>query len=398
MAASADSDPWSLDTASTVPLWIDRLDPPVAHRPGLDGDLDVDVAIVGGGFSGLWTDYYLKRLEPALRVAVLERHHCGFGASGRNGGWAVGELAGSASDYARRSSPGESRRLVRAVFDAVDEIGRVATAEQIDCDYAKGGTVRLARTRPQAERQAAEIGEARSFGLTEDEIRLLDADEAREQLNATEVRSGILLGPSAVVDPAKLALGLACAAEASGVEIYEQTRATRIGGGAVQIAAEGARGSPVGRGRCEVRAPVIVRATEAYTRDLRGQRRDILPVYSRMIATEPLPDEIFDDIGLASRPSFADDRRMVTYGQRTLVLKYIARAMVTPWRSPPESSSTGVEGERRWRPTSRSASIASRPILRKSMLPMRPMRAVMGSRPMKMLRSMESVGASALYW
>ena len=229
----------------------------------------------------------------------------------------MGELAGSVADYGRRSSPGESRRLVRAVFDAVDEIGRVATAEQIDCDYAKGGTVRLARTRPQAERQAAEIGEARSFGLTEDEIRLLDADEAREQLNATEVRSGILLGPSAVVDPAKLALGLACAAEASGVEIYEQTRATRIGGGAVQIAAEGARGSPVGRGRCEVRAPVIVRATEAYTRDLRGQRRDILPVYSRMIATEPLPDEIFDDIGLASRPSFADDRRMVTYGQRT---------------------------------------------------------------------------------
>ena len=317
MAASADSDPWSLDTASTVPLWIDRLDPPIAHRPGLDGDLDVDVAIVGGGFSGLWAAYYLKRLEPALRVAVLERHHCGFGASGRNGGWAVGELAGSASDYARRSSPGESRRLVRAVFDAVDEIGRVAAVEQIDCDYAKGGTIRLARTRPQAERQAAEIGEARSFGLTEDEIRLLDADEAREQINATEVRSGILLGPSAVVDPAKLALGLACAAEASGVEIYEQTRATGIGDGAVQIAAEGARGSPAGRGRCEVRAPVIVRATEAYTRDLRGQRRDILPVYSRMIATEPLPDEIFDDIGLAHRPSFADDRRMVTYGQRT---------------------------------------------------------------------------------
>ena len=317
MSTRARAAPWSLETASTVPLWIDRLEPPIVRRPGVVGDMDVDVAIVGGGFSGLWTAYYLKRLDPTLRVAVLERHHCGFGASGRNGGWAVGELAGSVADYARRSSPSESRRLLRAVFDAVDEIGRVASAEGIHCDYAKGGTIRVARTGPQAERQAAEVAEARSIGLTEDEIRLLDADEACEQLRAADVRCGILLGPSAVVDPARLALGLACAAEASGVEIYEQTCATGISDGAVQIAAEGPRGSPVRRGRCEVRAPVIVRATEAYTRDLEGMRRDVLPVYSRMIATEPLPDSLFDDIGLANRPSFADDRRMVTYGQRT---------------------------------------------------------------------------------
>ena len=288
------------------------------HRgPAVEGDLDVDVAIVGGGFSGLWTAYYLRQLEPSLRIAVLERHYCGFGASGRNGGWAVGELAGSFEDYARRSSPTESLRLVRAAFDAVDEIGRVAEAEGIDCDYARGGTIRVARTAPQAERQAAEIADARQIGLTEDELRLLDADEASEQLNATEVRSGLLLGPSAVVDPAKLVTGLACAAEAAGAEIYEQTRATGIDGGAVQVAAEGTRDLPMSRRSGEVRAPVIVRATEAYTRDLHGMRRDILPVYSRMIATEPLPDAAFDEIGLANRPSFADDRRMVTYGQRT---------------------------------------------------------------------------------
>lgn len=353
MARRADSVPWSLETASTVPLWIDRLDPPVAHRRGLDGDLDVDVAIVGGGFSGLWTAYYLKRLAPALRVAVLERHHCGFGASGRNGGWAVGELAGSVADYARRSGTSESLRLLRAVFDAVDEIGRVAAEEQIDCDYAKGGTIRVARTAPQAERQAAEIVEARSLGLTEDEIRLLGPDEAREQLNAAEVRSGILLGPSAVVDPAKLALGLACAVEASGVEIYEQTRAVAIGDGAVQVAAEGPRGSPMSLGRREVRAPVIVRATEAYTRDLRGLRRDILPVYSRMIATEPLPDELFDEIGLANRPSFADDRRMVTYGQRTADNRIAFGATGVPYsfgsRIVPDAEAHSGMHHRTWR-------------------------------------------------
>ncbi len=302
----------SLEAASTTPLWLDRLAPPAELRPPPDGDLNVDIAIVGGGFSGLWTAYYLAQLDPSLDVAVLERRFCGFGASGRNGGWAVGELAGSVDDYARRSSQAESVRLLRAAFDAVDEIGRVAAAAGIDCDYAKGGTVRLARTVPQADRQAAEIDEARAAGLTDDEIRLLDAEEARELLNATHVRSGILLGPSAVVDPAKLVRGLAEAVAAAGVQVYEQTQVLEIGDGAVRFISDG-RSATFG----EVRAPVIVRATEAYTRDLRGLRRELLPVYSRMVATEPLPEEFFDEIGLADRPSFADDRRMVIYGQRT---------------------------------------------------------------------------------
>ncbi len=295
----------SLETACTTALWLDRLSPPIALRLAVDADLDVDVAIVGGGFSGLWTAYYLRQIEPSMRIAVLERHYCGFGASGRNGGWAVGHLAGSFEDYARRASPTESLRLMRAVFDAVDEIGHIAQTERIDCDYAKGGTIRLARTAPQAQRQAAEAAQAQQIGLTESELRLLDADEASQYLRATEVHSGLLLGPSAVVDPAKLATGLARAVTDAGVEIYEQSPAVAIEAGAVHLAG------------AQVRAPVIVRATEAYTRDLRGLRREILPVYSRMIATEPLPPEVFDEIGLAHRPSFADDRRMVTYGQRT---------------------------------------------------------------------------------
>lgn len=315
VSSSAGRDP--LVAASTVPLWIDRLSPPVTARAGLDRDIDVDVAIVGGGFSGLWTAYYLRRLDPSLRIAVLERHYCGFGASGRNGGWAVGELAGSFDDYARRSSAGESLALARAVFDSVDEIGRVAAAEGIDCDYAKGGTVRVARTAPQAQRQIAEIAEVRAAGFAEDEIRLLSASEARQQLNASGVLAGILLGPSAVVDPAKLARGLASVVERAGVEIYEQTRVESLGDGVVYAGFDNKPVSGTAPERVVARAPVIVRATEAYTRDLEGMRRELLPVYSRMIATEPLPSELFDEIGLADRPSFADDRRMIIYGQRT---------------------------------------------------------------------------------
>ena len=290
-------------------LWLDRFDPPIQPRSALGGDREVDVAIVGGGFSGLWTAYYLIRADPSLRIAVLERHHCGFGASGRNGGWACGELGGSTGGtvarYAHRSSHAEAMRLVRAVFDAVDEIGSVALAEGIDCDYAKGGTIRLARNVPQEKRQREEIDALRTQGFTADEIRLLDEAEARRYLNATDVRSGILLGPSAALDPAKLVRGLAEVVEAAGVAIYEQTTVSELAPRRVHT------------NHGTVSADVIVRATEAYTRDLRGQRRTLLPVYSLMIATEPLGSDVIDGIGLPGRPTFADDRYMVIYGQRT---------------------------------------------------------------------------------
>lgn len=291
--------------ASPTTLWIDQLADGITHRPALDGDLDVDVAIIGGGFSGLWTAYYLIRHDPSLRVAVLEKEYCGYGASGRNGGWCVGEVAGSFAKYAKLSNEAEALRQARAVFDSVDEVGRVTDLEGIDCDFAKGGTIRVARNAPQAARQADEIAEARHEGFTEDEIRLLSADEAREMLNATDVRSGIYFAPSAALHPAKLVRGLADVVEAAGVQIYEQTTVSGFSAGQV-VTQQGS-----------VRATSIVRGTEAYTRDLDGERRAVLPIYSFMIATEPLSDETFDDIGLADRQTFADDRYMVIYGQRT---------------------------------------------------------------------------------
>lgn len=290
--------------AHTKALWLDQLGP-VDRRPALGSDIDVDVAIVGGGFSGLWTAYYLSTLDPALRIAVLEKDFCGFGASGRNGGWCIGDLANSFEKFAKRSSPDASMRLSRAAFDSVDEVGRVAAAEGIDCGFAKGGTIRLARNRPQADRQRHEIDRARAHGFTEDEIRLLSAEEARGYLNATEVRSGIFFAPTAALDPARLVRGLADVVESRGVQVLEQTPVLEIEDGLVR--------TELG----SVTAGVTVRSTEAYTRDLAGERRTLLPVYSLMIATEPLPDSVFDEIGLGDRPTFGDDRHMVIYGQRT---------------------------------------------------------------------------------
>ena len=286
-------------------MWLDTYPASLEARAALEGDTDADVAIVGGGFTGLWTAFYLLGLDPTLRVAVIEREVCGFGASGRNGGWVVGELAAGIEKYAALADLPASLRLARAVFDSVDEVGRVATAEGIDCGYHKGGVIRFARNRPQAARQVAEVAHHHELGLNTDEVRLLTADEVQSHARATNVRSGIFFAPCAAVDPARLVRGLADVVERRGANIYEQTAVSTIEPGRVVT------------DRGTVRADVVVRATEAYTRDLRGRRRQLLPVYSLMIGTEPLPQSVFDEIGLADRPTFADDRYMVIYGQRT---------------------------------------------------------------------------------
>lgn len=291
--------------AVRAPLWIDELAPVIEPRPPLSGDQQIDVAIVGGGFSGLWTAYYLKKHDPSVRIAIIEKEYCGFGASGRNGGWAIGELAGSFAAYAKRSSAEASMRLARAMFDTVDEIGRVAGAERIDCGFAKGGNIRLARNSPQAQRQREEIAHDRSLGFTEAEKRLLTAAEARAHLNATRVQGGIFMGACAALNPAELARGLAAVNEAQGVSIFESTAVRSIDRNKIVT------------DRGIVTADVVVRATEAYTRDLAGQKRRLLPVYSLMIATEPLAEDVFAEIGLANRQTFSDDRFMVIYGQRT---------------------------------------------------------------------------------
>jgi len=290
---------------SDLSLWLATFPGSLEPRPPLDGDSEADVAIVGGGFTGLWTAYYLTERDPSLSIVVIERDICGFGASGRNGGWCVGELVAGVEGYARLSNHGAARRLIDYVHGSVDEVGRVVAAESIDCGFAKGGVIRFARNRAQAERQVSEIEHHRAHGIGDDIIRLLSPDEVEEYAHPTSLHSGIFYEPCAALDPAQLVRGLAEAVERRGVRIVEQTAATSIDEG--RVATTGGT----------VTAPVVIRATEAYTRDLPGERRTLVPLYSLMIATEPLDPATLDAIGLKTRPTFADDRYAVIYGQRT---------------------------------------------------------------------------------
>lgn len=292
-------------------LWLEQLDGPLVVRPSLEGDADVDVAVVGGGYTGLWTAHALLRADPSTRVLVIEREAVGFGASGRNGGWCVGEVAGELHGAVDLGGRTEGIRMVRSVMDTVDEIGRTLDAEGIDCGFVKGGVVRLARTEPQLARQLAEVENYRMHGFGAADVALLDRGEATDRLAATDVKGGIHYVHGARVQPARLVRGLADAVERRGGRIVEGTDVVDVvpGSSTTRPAAVTSHGT--------VRADVVVRATEGYTRRLPGHGRTLVPLYSLMVATEPLADDLWDSIGLQHMETFADDRRMVVYGQRT---------------------------------------------------------------------------------
>ncbi|MFL6161012.1 MAG: NAD(P)/FAD-dependent oxidoreductase [Jatrophihabitantaceae bacterium] len=264
----------------------------------------VDVAIVGAGYTGLWTAYYLRRADPGLRVALVEAEVAGFGASGRNGGWCSALYPVSLGRLAAEHGRDQAVRQYQALQDTIGEVGRVIAAEGWTADWAHGGTVSLARGRPQLARARAEIAEARRFGFGEHDLRLLSAAEATGRLAATGVLGGLFSPHCAALHPAKLVRSLA---EQVGVQvpIYERTPALAIEPGRVR--------TPYG----DLRAEVVVRATEGFTAGLAGQRRALAPVYSLMVATEPLPAQLWDEIGLADRETFADLRHLIVYGQRT---------------------------------------------------------------------------------
>jgi glycine/D-amino acid oxidase-like deaminating enzyme len=287
-------------------LWLDRLeDDPLTPRPALPGPLHVDVAIVGAGYSGLWTAYYLRRADPGLRVAVLEREVAGFGASGRNGGWCSAFMAMDRKKLARRAGRDAIIALQREMFDTVDEVGRAVEREGIDCHYVKGGALQLATCPVQLARLEAGVEHGRRWGMGEADQRLLGPDEAAERVRAAGLLGAAFTPHCAAVDPARLARGLAAVVERLGVPIYESTTATRIRPGRVD--------TTLG----PVQAEVVVRATEGYTAALPGTRRAVVPLYSLMLATEPLPAEAWDRIGWSGGETVAAGGRLFTYAQRT---------------------------------------------------------------------------------
>lgn len=278
--------------------WHDSL-PARDRRPALDGDAEADVAIIGGGLTGLWTAWYLLERDPSLRIIVLEKEFAGFGASGRNGGWCSALFPRSRAALAREHGSDAARAMRRAMTATVDEVGRAAVRAGIDADYAKGGTVVYARSAVQERAARAEVAEAAAHGV--DQVQWWAADR---------VRAAGAVGASyhpacARLHPAKLVRGLAAAVETRGVRIAESTAVLGWSAGRVETT----------RGR--VTCDRIVVAVEGFGAVIPQLRRSTLPLYSLMIATEPLPTEVWDEIGVPHGRTFSDHRHLLIYGQRT---------------------------------------------------------------------------------
>jgi glycine/D-amino acid oxidase-like deaminating enzyme len=288
-------------------LWHETAGDDWSPRTALPGDTHADVAVVGAGLTGLWTAYYLLREDPSLRVVVLEAETAGFGASGRNGGWCSALFPAGPETLA--ALPGSSTRAAiaqhRAMRATVDEVLAVVAAEDIDAQAHKGGMLALARTASQWRRAQEEVAHARSWDRGTDDLVLLDAAAARDRLAATGVLGGTFTPDCAAVHPARLVRGLARAVERRGGVIHERTRVREL------------HPHRAVTDRGVVEADVVVRATEGYTVSLAGMRRDVVPVYSLIIATEPLTDEVWAQIGLRDRETFTDHRNLIVYGQRT---------------------------------------------------------------------------------
>ncbi|MEN0107002.1 MAG: FAD-dependent oxidoreductase, partial [Pseudomonas sp.] len=236
-----------------VSLWMDQVDEPLIPRAPLVGAMEADVVIIGAGYTGLWTAYYLKRQAPELRIVIVEAKISGFGASGRNGGWLMGAMLGEDRLLAKLSPAArhESHELLHGI---PDEVADVLAREQIDCDYRKGGVLYTAARYPEQETSLREqLRSLHAQGHTDADYRWLAVNELNEQLRIAKPYGAIFTPHCATIQPAKLVRGLARTVERMGVQIFEQSPVTQWYPGIVRSA------------QGEVRADWVVPAIEGYS-------------------------------------------------------------------------------------------------------------------------------------
>jgi glycine/D-amino acid oxidase-like deaminating enzyme len=280
----------------------------LAPRARLEQSTHADVAILGAGFTGLWTAYSLLRRDPGLRVVVVEREIAGFGASGRNGGWCSSELNAGIDVLRQRFGLEGAQAVHQAMRQTVDEVGDVCRREGIDAQYRKGGVLRVARGEHQLGSLEAEKRKYDEAGLP-DHYTPLSADALAERVRVTGAVAALHSPECAVVHPGRLVRGLATAVESLGGVIFEQTEAIGYSG-----KPEPCLRTPSG----SVSADVIVLAGEAYLTQLPNLRRLLLPVYSLIVLTEPIDPSEWAEIGWAGHECMADMRLTVDYLSRTL--------------------------------------------------------------------------------
>ena len=277
-----------LDSKPNNSLWADRSTQSVSSQSFSDS---YDVAIIGGGFSGLWSAYHLKKLNPNLTIVIFEARHCGFGASGRNGGWASSDYPVYRSTLEKRYGIENTNVLFQSLTSAIDELGNVAQSIAPQANFVKSGTVMFARN----------LAQERRLKASEDDLHTWKSqEELRAMINVSHLRGGLFNPECATINPMGLVDGLVNHLTTMGVTICEGVYASRVEGGVLANSAM-------------VSAPIVVQATEVFG----DPAREFIPLYSLMIATEPLSENLWREIGIESRFTFAEGSHLINYAQRT---------------------------------------------------------------------------------
>jgi glycine/D-amino acid oxidase-like deaminating enzyme len=301
-------EPASVEAPHRAPSWWQEraaARAPAPPRPPLEEEREVDIAIVGAGFTGLWTAIRLADLLPDLRIAVVERETAGFGASGRNGGFAMTMVGRSIHDLARKVGPGAAQAVHAAMVETLEEMERFCAAESIDAEISRPGLLTVANGPEQDQRIEQDLAAARRLGL--EDLVPLGAAECRALVAAEGVRRGHFEARALLLNPAALALGLARSAERRGIAIYERTPM-------LAVEAEGT-GAVVRTPRGALRAQRCLLATNAYAHAIPRLRRFLFTICAYIVCTEPLTSAQWSRVGWEKGMGI-EDRRVMPHFHR----------------------------------------------------------------------------------
>lgn len=290
----------------TRSYWMSRK--PYMPDPPLRENVSCDVAIIGGGYTGLWTAIHLKEAEPTMEVVVLESQVVGYGASGRNGGFAMTMLGRNIHDLVRKVGPDRARAAHLAMRDSLREMTDFCAESGIDADITRPGLLTVSNGPEQDVRIQQDLDAAARLDL--DDFHEVSGAKCQELVHSERIRCGHFEDDALLVDPAALCRGLRDAAIKRGVRVFERSPVVHFHeepGHGVLIT------TPLGK----VWADRAVVATNAYAHSVRQLRRFIFTVYAHIIVTEPLTDEQWDRVGWEKRFGIEDKRVMVHFHRPT---------------------------------------------------------------------------------